>query len=169
MRKVWQVHETTEAVSNVEMSPPHAPREDTPLYRKAHHFLIVEKDSPCEVCGVRNSTLGDAAQNPFHAQALESHHYPIERSLAAACDPKKVHQDYPSVYDQDTLMQFVDSPGNLKILCDVHHRSLEHGIHHLLPADFAVQKYLLDGYIVAARAQDAAKVEQVDEAIVPSS
>jgi hypothetical protein len=65
-----------------------------------------------------------------------------------------------------TLMAFVDSPSNLIVLCDIHHRSVEHGIHHLLPADFNVQRYLRDGYIVAATPADADAVEAADEALV---
>lgn len=159
------VHETPEAVSSVELSPPHPPREETPEYAAAHHFLVYEKKAPCEVCGVTVDTLATPASNPFGAKAVETHHYPIERSLADACDPVKVHRDFPSVYNRATLLQFVDSPGNLKVLCDQHHRSLAHGIHHLLPADWAVQKYLYSGYIVAAAAKDAATAEATDEHI----
>lgn len=161
------VHETTEPVATIEMTPPHPPREDTPEYQRAHHFLVYEKQEGCKVCGVKVGDLAvmDPAANPFEAKAIETHHYPIERSLVDACDPKKVHHDFPQVYDHATLMQFVDSPANLLVLCDVHHRSVEHGIHHLLPADFAVQPYLLDGYVVAAVAKDAAQVEAADQKV----
>lgn len=159
------VHVTHEEVANLEMTPPHPPREETPLYRKAHHFLVVEKDSPCEVCGVRNSTLSDPNHNPWKATALETHHYPIERSLMDACDPRKVHLDFPQVYDQPTLETFIDSPANLKVLCSVHHRSPELGIHHLLPADFAVLRYLKEHYQIVATAQDMQQIEAADQLI----
>ena len=93
----------------------------------------------------------------------------IERSLMDACDPRKVHQDFPEVYDRATLATFVDSTRNLLVLCDVHHRSLEYGIHHLLTQDWAVQKYLLAGYTVAALKRDAAAVEAKDEAVVEAA
>ena len=162
------VHETHEAIASVEETPPHPPRTETPEYARAHHFLVHEKKAPCEVCGVSVDTLGsgDAAHNPFSATAIETHHYPIERSLMDACDPRKVHDDFPQVYDQATLAAFVDSPANLKVLCDVHHRSVAHGIHHLLPQDFAVQKYLYQGYQIAAAPADADKAEATDEAIL---
>lgn len=162
---IEHVHETLEPIASVELSPPHPPRAETPEYVAAHHFIVYEKKAPCEVCGVTIDTLAMPATNPFSAKALETHHYPIERSLADACDPVKVHRDFPSVYNRVTLMQFVDSPANLKCLCDIHHRSLTHGIHHLLPADFAVQKYLLDGYIVAAASKDAQTAMATDEHI----
>lgn len=159
------VHETIEGVASVELTPPHPPRVETPEYQKAHNFLINRKNSPCQVCGVTKRTVKNAAKNPFGAKQLETHHYPIERSLADACDPLRVHQDFPQVYDMATLAAFVDSPANLIVLCDVHHRSVEHGIHHLLPADFAVQKYLRAGYLVAATQADAATVEAQDERV----
>src|SRR5258707_14777064 len=79
------VHATSEGVAAVEMTPPHPPREETPEYARAHHHLAIALDSPCAMCGVRNSTLHDSKENPFGAKALETHHYPIERSLLDAC------------------------------------------------------------------------------------
>jgi hypothetical protein len=52
------------------------------------------------------------------------------------------------------------------VLCDVHHRSVERGIHHLLVADWAVTPFLIDGYQVAATKQDAILVERADEALI---
>ena len=162
---VEQVHETSIAVSTIELSPPHPPRTETPEYKKAHDFLINVKNMGCQVCGVTKKTLKNATKNPFKAKQIESHHYPVERSLADACDPRKVHLDFPMVYDQVTLMQFVDSPANLIVLCDVHHRGVETGIHHLVTQDFVILKYLREGYQVAATATDAATAEARDEQI----
>lgn len=159
------VHETRETVATVEMTPPHPPRTSTPEYARAHKFLVTTKNSPCLVCGVTRRTLRNPAKNPCGAKAIETHHYPIERSLMDACDPVKVHRDFPQVYDAATLAAFVDSPANLIVLCDFHHRSVEAGIHHLLTQDFAVLKYLKNGYQVAATRQDAAAVLAKDEAI----
>lgn len=160
------VHETTETVTTISETPPHPPREDTSEYAAAHHFLVYEKKAPCEVCGVTIDTLDNPTVNLWQATAIESHHWPIERSYVDACDPVRVHADFPSVYNRATLVQFVDSPANLKILCSTHHRSVEHGIHHLLPAQFAVQKYLYAGYLIAAVAKDAAAVAAQDEQVM---
>jgi hypothetical protein len=162
------VHETREDVANIELTPPHAPRVETAAYRAAHHLLIDEKDSPCKVCGVRKSTLNDPNANPVGAKALETHHYPIERSLVDACDWRKVHAVYPSVYSQETLMSWVDSPENLITLCDVHHRSKQFGIHHLLAQDFSILPFLRDGYIIAADSQDASAARTRDATVVPN-
>ena len=160
------VHVTHDAVAALEETPPHPPREETPEYARAHHFLVYTKNSPCEICGVTRRTLGNPKRNPFGATAIETHHWPIERSLMDACDPRRVHKDFPQVYDMATLAAFVDSPANLIVLCDYHHRSAEAGIHHLLTQDFAVMKYLRAGYRVAARASDAQTALATDERIM---
>lgn len=160
------VHATTEGVASVEMTPPHPPREETPEYNKAHHHLVYELDEPCAMCGVRHSTLKDPKQNPFGATALETHHYPIERSLLDACDFSKVGLVFPQVKDIKSLNDFVDSEHNLMVLCDIHHRHPLHGIHHLTPQDFFVQPFLLAGYQVVATQADAAAALAADEALV---
>lgn len=160
------VHATTEGVASVEMTPPHPPREETPEYNKAHHHLVYELDEPCAMCGVRHSTLKDPKQNPFGATALETHHYPIERSLLDACDFAKVGLVFPQVKDIESLNAFVDSEHNLMVLCDIHHRHPLHGIHHLTPQDFFVQPFLLAGYQVVATQADAAAAMAADEALV---
>lgn len=153
------VHQTHEQVAGIELTPPHAPRVETPAYKKAHHFLVHEKKAGCAICEVTVDTV----RAP---DTIETHHFPIERSLLDACDPHKVHRDFPQVYDQATLEQFVDSPANLLVLCSTHHRHPEHGIHHLLVQDWKVQRYLKDGYLVAAATpEDAARDQATDEAI----
>ncbi len=163
---ISQVHLTPIDVSTIELTPPHPPRVETPEYKKAHDHLVIELDTACKICGVRNSTLKDAAQNPFNAQALETHHYPIERSLVDACDPKKVAIVFPQVKDRDMLNAFVDSEANLLVLCDVHHRSIQFGIHHLTVQDFFIQQFLFAGYQVVANQQNAAQVEAQDARVV---
>ena len=163
-----RVHMTKEEVASIEMTPPHAPRVETEAYRKSHHYLVVTQDKPCQICGVRQSTLADPARNPFGAKAMETHHYPIERSLVDACDPTKVHQAYPEVIDEPTLLAFVDSPRNLVVLCDVHHRSLRLGIHHLLTQDFVILPFLYDHYQISATPADAASIERSDDQIEAS-
>lgn len=160
------VHATTEGIAAVEMTPPHPPREETPEYAKAHHHLTKVLDEPCAMCGVRNSTLDDPRQNPFGATAIETHHYPIERSLLDACDPKKVGLVFPQVTDQASLEAFVDSEQNLMVLCDIHHRHPLRGIHHLTPQDFFVQPFLLKGYQVVTTQEDEAAVMAADEKLV---
>lgn len=166
---IEHVHETSLEVETIELTPPHQERRETEAYRKSHHFLVVEKDSPCEICGVRNSTLADPQQNPYKATALETHHFPVEWSLAGAVDPRKLHEKFPQVFDQATLETFIDSPANLKILCSTHHRSLKYGIHHLLAQDFAILPYLRDGYLLVTDQAHAGVDQAHDEELLKST
>jgi hypothetical protein len=167
MSSITHIHQTPVEVASVEMTPPHPPRIETPEYQKAHSFLINKQGRGCQVCGVTKRTLRSLKRNPFAAKQIETHHYPIERSLMDACDPVKVHKAFPQVYDQATLAAFVDSPANLIVLCDVHHRSVDYGIHHLLTQDWVIQPFLKDGYQIAAtqaQAVDAMAHDQQLEA-----
>lgn len=159
------VHITSEGVASYELSPPHPPRVETPAYHRTHEYLVNKLDKPCVVCGVTKSTLADAAKNPCKAEDIETHHYPIERSLMDACDPDKVHKQFPLVVDRETLEQFIDSPLNMLVLCSIHHRSTELGIHHLLSQDFAVLPYLYDGYHIAATLEHKEEYEKCDDVI----
>jgi hypothetical protein len=165
------VHETVESVASVELTPPHPPRVETPRYAATHKLLVFDKDTPCHVCKVRRSDLMDPARakdptiNKYAARDLETHHFPCERSLLDAVDWRKVHERFPSVYSQESLEMWVDSPENMLVLCDYCHRSPEGGIHHLLTQDFAIRPFLLDGYQVAATAKDVATALASDERI----
>lgn len=161
-----KVHVTDEQVAVFEMTPPHAKRVETEAYRKSHKYLIETQNKPCVVCGVSHTTLHDPAINRFGATAMESHHYPIERSLMNACAPDKVHHAFAEVIDQASLEAFVDSPRNLIVLCSVHHRSLEQGIHHLLVQDYAILPFLYDNYQVVASAKDRVAIEAADDTIM---
>jgi len=163
---ISRVHATTFEVAQIEMTPPHPPREETPIYARTHHRLVYTQDTPCAICGVRNSTLHDTSENPFRAQAIETHHYPIERSLLSACDPRKVHVIFPQVKDHASLEAFIDSEENMMVLCDIHHRHPHYGIHHILAQDFFIQPFLFGGYQVVAEAQDAEKVMAANERVL---
>jgi hypothetical protein len=160
------VHATVVDVTEVEMTPPHPPREETPTYQKTHHHMVHVKDMPCAICGVRNSTLNDPKENLFGAKTIETHHYPIERSLMNACDPKKVHEIFPQVKDHGSLEEFIDSEDNMMVLCDIHHRHPHYGIHHIVAQDFFIQPYLFGGYQVVAEAEEVDKVMAANERII---
>lgn len=167
-KELDHVHEGTATEKLTEFYPPHPPREETPTYRKAHHFLIYEKKQGCFVCKVNIDTLHDPAKNPWGATDIESHHFPIERSCMDAIDPMKLHEDYPQVYDHATLEAFIDSPANLITACSVHHRHPEHGIHHVLYQDLMVEKYGWDHYQPVSTAKNAQNVREMDEKVEES-
>ncbi len=162
------VHATVFGVAEVEMTPPHPPREETPIYARTHHRLVFTLDTPCAICGVRHSTLSNPKENLFHALAVETHHYPIERSLLNACDPRKLKVIFPQVKDRESLEAFIDSEENMMVLCDIHHRHPHYGIHHILAQDFFVQPFLFSGYQIAAEQEEAKKVMIANERIIRS-
>lgn len=172
-----RAHATHEAVSAVEVEPPHAPRTETPLYRATHKRLVITEDRPCYVCGVRRSDLLDKTRradltiNPYKAKAVESHHWPVERALAAAVDPELVAAAFPSVRQYKTFIEWVDSEYNMLVLCSACHRTADHAIHRALWQDVVATKFALRDvaghrYEFAATPADAATVEAADEALV---
>ena len=153
-----------------EIFPGHPVRLATGEYRATHEHLVNVLDTPCEVCGVRRSTLGDPAQNPRGATAVETHHYPVQRELADACDWRKVARDFPKyVVDQASFLLFVDSPYNMKVLCSYCHRDERVGIHHATPGDWIIQRYLLDGYVLVDASANAAADSARDTALVDAA
>lgn len=122
----------------------HDPRSVSPEYRRVHHHLVYELDEPCWICGVRNSTLGDSAQNPKGAKQMETHHWHIEWALASRVDPKLILADFPAMghADEPHLREWLDSEGNMLVLCDVDHRHGLFGIHMVSYPAWVAQRWL---------------------------
>lgn len=146
-RKAQEIHENPRTLKERAFYPAHDKRLETKEYKTAHHHLAVELDLPCLVCGVKNSTLKDKAQNRYGAKQMETHHHVIEWSLANAIDPAKFNKiilphlkvrhpqnpDYrKAAFDAQDVADWVDhSEDNLWVLCDVHHRAAYLGIHEI--------------------------------------
>lgn len=131
--------------------PDHDPRKASAEYVRVHHHLVDVLDEPCWICGVRKSTLGDARQNPMGAKQIETHHYRLEWALARAVDPAKVLADFPAMgkADEPHLRDWLDSEGNMLVLCDVHHRHGLYGIHLVTYPAWVGQRDLRDGWDLA--------------------
>lgn len=87
--------------------PPHPPRSESAIYRRTHKHLIFDMDAPCWICGIRRSQGG----------ALETHHYRFEWASQFGLDMKKVEADFPNLTDRQKLAEWVDSEGNMLVLC----------------------------------------------------
>lgn len=111
--------------------PPHEPRSESPTYIKTHHHLIYEMDAPCWICGIRRSTGG----------AMESHHYRFEWASQFGLDIAKVEGDFPDLKDRKALAEWVDSEGNMLVLCAAHHRGKYVGIHEITYPAWLLQRY----------------------------
>lgn len=117
--------------------PPHDPRERSAAYRKLHEELIVARDEPCWICGARHSTGGE----------METHHSIIEWAAANGVSIDLVMHDFPSVHDAPTLRRWLDSEGNMLVLCAGHHRHPLVGIHSITYPAWVLQRYsAVDGW-----------------------
>ncbi len=144
--------------------PPHPPRTASALYSQTHHQLVAIQDEPCAVCGVRNSTLRDTTHNRVGAKALETHHALIEWAGANAIDWDKLAADHPDLktlgqlalayhthllvngsfsgtLDPAVVTAFVDSPEQMLVICDVHHRAAKAGVHMISGPVWELQRY----------------------------
>lgn len=99
--------------------PAHDPRKASAEYTRVHHHLVVELDEPCWICGIRHSQGG----------AMETHHDEIEWAAVNGVDLKLVMRDFPQLTDAAKLREWLDSEGNMLVLCAQHHRGSRTGIH----------------------------------------
>jgi len=143
---IGKIHVVSRMLKEIVNYPGHVARTNSPAYTAMHHKLVDLLDLPCLVCGVRKSTLGTPAANPFHATQLETHHHIVEWALANALDLAKFNDrivrhlrarpTHDPIYDQDftqeQMLEWVDHhPDNLWVLCNVHHRAQYYGIHSI--------------------------------------
>ena len=148
---VVPAHQQSRQVTETIFHPEHEHRTASAEYRKTHHHLIDVLDEGCWVCGVRKSTLGDPASNPHGATQLETHHWYVEWALANAVDPAKILADFPAMgaADDPHLRAWLDSEGQMLVLCDVHHRHGLYGVHSTTYPAWVVQRRLKDGWDLA--------------------
>lgn len=144
-------HEVTRHLTESVWYPEHQARKASEEYRKVHHHLIYDLDEPCWICGVRKSTLGNPEQNPRGATEMESHHWNVEWALANSIDPAKIIRNFPDlgIADSDHLRQWLDSEGNMLVLCDVCHRHGLYGIHSITYPAWVAQKWQKDNWDLA--------------------
>lgn len=128
--------------------PPHEPRTESATYRATHHKLVVEMDEGCWICGIRHSQGG----------AMETHHAEMEWAAANAFDPtspanklaaqylEKLSVDHSEIMDDPKrLRTWLDSEGNMLVLCSAHHRGPGTGIHMISYPVWKLQRYQVDG------------------------
>lgn len=111
--------------------PPHEPRTASATYRRTHDHLVNELDAPCWICGVRKTQGG----------AMETHHAHFEWASQNGLDLAKVTADWPDIHDRDQLAEWIDSEGNMLVLCAVHHRGQHTGIHSISYPGWLLQRY----------------------------
>lgn len=134
--------------------PGHDPRTATILFENSKKLLLDRDGARCFIC---NATAEESGE------PLESHHYPIERSLANMIDWDYVKSEalsgrmgvHAQQFNWDGFMgaipfdpiTFVDDQTvNGLILCKKHHTGKDEGIHDLPHPLWIAQKYGKEGY-----------------------
>lgn len=131
--------ELARTLHEVAWYPQHDPRKASAEYRKTHDLLVVKIDTPCWICGIRNSTGGK----------METHHSELEWAAEKAFEDDgqmlaglvadlngKITASTPA-----DLREFLDSEGNMLILCATHHRGPYTGIHSITYPVWKLQRY----------------------------
>ena len=132
-------HALSRTLHEVAWYPEHDPRKASAEYRHVHAHLVVVLDTPCWICGVRHSTGG----------AMETHHSEIEWAAERAFenDPamlEKLVADMGARIKESTpeaLQAFLDSEGNMLVLCAEHHRGPYAGIHSISYPVWKLQRF----------------------------
>jgi hypothetical protein len=148
---VEKTHEEKETLKIDILLPGHDPRETTALFTHSKKLLMEREGHRCSVCG----------RTPEEAGPLESHHHPIERSLANMIDwnlfakackegkwgPHAQAFDWASFDGDKDPYKFVDDQTvNGLLLCADHHRKNGEGIHAVPYPFFIAQMYGKEGY-----------------------
>ena len=122
--------------------PDHDPRKASTEYHHTHQRLVVDLDTPCWICGVRHSDGG----------AMETHHSEIEWAAEKAFEGDPVMlaslvrdmNGRIATANTDALKEFLDSEGNMLVLCALHHRGPA-GIHSITYPLWKLQRFQHQG------------------------
>jgi hypothetical protein len=121
--------------------PPHEPRKASSEYRRVHRELVVTRDEPCWICGLRNSDVEEMASMKRRLWQLETHHDELEWAAANGVDLALVMRDFPDLTDEAALREWLDSEGNMLVLCATHHRGARTGIHMVTYPAWKLQRW----------------------------
>lgn len=117
--KSTPAHDQKLTIRIVEHFPAHEPREGDPRYHLFEKAKRRIKDAAlwrCAVCGATDE--------------LEAHHSWVEFAFQNGISVKRLNTLLGLHLDDESFKDWVESEGNLEILCREHHRGTE-GIHSL--------------------------------------
>ena len=109
-------HDQKLTIRLVEHIPPHGPR--GAAFNRAKKRM---KTMGLEKCVIEDCDSG---------APLEYHHTIIEHAFQEGVDIHKLNRAYGLHLADDQFVDWVQSPGNLEVLCTVHHRT-QLGIHSI--------------------------------------
>lgn len=129
------------------MYPPHPPRHASAIYESTHHRLVVELNEPCWICGVRHSDVLKMPKEEQRRWQLETHHDELEWAAERAFEDdhemfQRLAADFEGKFaDPQALRDWLDSEGNMLILCATHHRGQLTGIHMISYPAWKLQRW----------------------------
>lgn len=137
-------HVVTRTLTESVWYPQHDPRKASAEYERIHHHLVYELNEACWVCGVHQSELPKG-------EHMETHHWHVEWALANSIDPAKIVGDFPEMGEADDphLRAWLDSEGNMLVLCSAHHRHGLVGIHSITYPAWVAQRWLKSGHDIS--------------------
>lgn len=127
-------HELKETLTVDVWYPDHALRKESNTFSRTKHHLVTVLDTPCFVCGCKN--------------LREVHHFHVEWAFSDGVDWDHMRVLHPN-FDWTTFKtpeDFVDSEYNMMVLCQTHHRHVNHGIHNLPYPIWIMQRNAAKGF-----------------------
>lgn len=113
-------HEQRSTIHVVAHVPEHAPRESDPHYHLFNQTKARLKRQGLWKCVINDDLCGGQ---------LELHHSHVEQSQINAVDPHRIEQAFGLRFEDDEAFEWwIQSPGNLEVLCVNHHRT-HYGVH----------------------------------------
>lgn len=117
---VTEAHDQRMTVHILTHVPEHQPRETDPHYNLFNQAKARMKRQGLWRCAINDDYCGGN---------IELHHSHIEFSQVGSSDLKRVNEAFGLHLDSDDDFQkWIESPGNLEPLCEVHHRT-HYGVH----------------------------------------
>lgn len=117
---VTEAHDQRMTVHILTHVPEHQPRETDP-----HYHLFIAAKARMKRQGLWRCAIND----DYCGGNIELHHSHIEFSQVGGMDLDKVNEAFGLHLDDDNEFQkWIESPGNLEPLCEVHHRT-HYGVH----------------------------------------
>ena len=117
-------HDQRSTIHIVQHVAEHAPREDDP-----HYHLFERAKARIKRQGLWKCAIGD----DLCGGPMALHHSHVEFSEINAVDPERIEKALGLHFENDEAFQeWVESPGNLEVLCQNHHTS-HFGV-HVIPA-----------------------------------
>jgi hypothetical protein len=117
---VTEAHDQRMTVHILTHVPEHQPRETDP-----HYHLFIAAKARMKRQGLWRCAIND----DYCGGNIELHHSHIEFSQVGGSDLDKVNEAFGLHLDDDNdFQEWIESPGNLEPLCEVHHRT-HYGVH----------------------------------------